>query len=120
MGAVEHLLGHVVPGEPFVEHLGVVEPVEQLLGDLRSDVTGGSMDFGIVEVFGKGLLEPVIVGFRLAQGGQSQLIEAVHGGVVEAVTETFQKGQPLVGGDIQAVSAQQIKERSKHRQNLKK
>lgn len=68
LGAVEHLLSHVVPGEFVVEHLGVVEPVEQLLGDLRADLTGGSMDFGIVEVFGKGLLEPVIVGFRLATG----------------------------------------------------
>ena len=120
LGAVEHLFGHVVPGEPFVEHLGVVEPVEQLLSDLRADLTGGSMDFGVVEVFGKGLLEPVVVGLRLAQGGQSQLIEAVHGRIVEAVVETFQEGQPLVGGDIQAVGAQQIKERGKHRQNLKK
>ena len=63
LGAVEHLLGHVIPSKSLVEHFGIVEPVEHLLGDLRLDLAGGGVNLGIIKIFGKSPLKPVIVRF---------------------------------------------------------
>ena len=97
----------LIPGGIVGEDVGLVQPVQQLLGHLL-------LKGHVLEVLQEGAVEGVKVGLALYQQAAAQVVEAGEAGPVEPLVEGLHQGHPLGEGDVQPVAPQQVQEVLEH------
>ena len=87
----------LIPGGVVGEHIGLVEPVQQLLGDLL-------LEGDILKILQEGAVKGVKVRLALHQKAPAQVVKPGKAGLMKPLVEGLHQCHPLGEGDFQAVS----------------